>query len=148
MASKNSKFNASSATAEAFDFFRIWVYCCKWVFWKNRITQKFEFLEITFSYFYYYYKMDTISYLRKLSLKKLINYLKLLISYYISYLTKKPVHWGMPVTISIEPTNLCNLGCKECPTGMKTLKRPKGNMNLALLPRWGLPATFSSSAIL
>lgn len=76
--------------------------------------------------------MNTKSYLQKQSLKKMINYLKLLISFYISYLTKNPIHWGMPATISIEPINFCNLGCKECPTGMKTLSRPKRNMNLAL----------------
>lgn len=74
--------------------------------------------------------MNTKSYLYKLSLKKLTNYLKLLISFYISYLTKKSIHWGKPTTISIEPTNFCNLGCMECPTGMKTLSRAKGNMNL------------------
>ncbi len=76
--------------------------------------------------------MNTISFIRKLSLKKLINYLKLTISFYVSYITKKPIIWGMPNTIAIEPTNICNLHCKECPTGMKTLSRAKGNMDFTL----------------
>jgi len=38
----------------------------------------------------------------------------------------------MPHTVSLEPTNICNLACKECPTGTKTLNRPKGNMDIAL----------------
>ncbi|MEN8120271.1 MAG: radical SAM/SPASM domain-containing protein [Bacteroidota bacterium] len=76
--------------------------------------------------------MNTKSYLQKLSLKKIINYLKLLISFYISYLTKKSIHWGNPTTISVEPTNFCNLACKECPTGMKTLSRQEGDMSLIL----------------
>ena len=76
--------------------------------------------------------MNYKSYIQKLSLKKLINYLKLVLSFYISYLTKKAVHWGMPTTIAIEPTNVCNLACKECPTGTKSLKRIKGNMDVKL----------------
>ena len=76
--------------------------------------------------------MNTNSYIQKLSFKKLFNYLKLLISFYFSQITKKPIHWGMPSNISIEPTNLCNLACKECPTGMKSLSRTKGNMSLDL----------------
>ncbi len=35
----------------------------------------------------------------------------------------------MPLGISVEPTNLCNLKCKECPTGMEILKRPKGHID-------------------
>jgi len=76
--------------------------------------------------------MNTTSFIKKFSINKLINYLKLLSSFYISYLFKKPVHRGMPSAISIEPTNFCNLSCKECPTGSKTLTRDRGNMNLTL----------------
>ncbi|MDF1547346.1 MAG: radical SAM/SPASM domain-containing protein [Bacteroidales bacterium] len=38
----------------------------------------------------------------------------------------------MPLGISIEPTNSCNLKCKECPTGMEILMRKKGKMELPL----------------
>ncbi len=76
--------------------------------------------------------MNTISFIRKFSLKKLLNYLKLIAGFYFSYITKKPVIWAMPTSISIEPTNFCNLTCRECPTGAKTLIRSKGNMNFIL----------------
>ncbi|MFC1692202.1 radical SAM/SPASM domain-containing protein [Candidatus Latescibacterota bacterium] len=35
---------------------------------------------------------------------------------------------GGPVSVAIEPTNLCNLRCPLCAAGADTLKRPKGNM--------------------
>ncbi len=76
--------------------------------------------------------MNTKSYIQKLSFKKLGNYFKLFVSFYISLIRKKTIHWGMPANISVEPTNYCNLACKECPTGTKSLSRQKGNMNLDL----------------
>jgi len=42
---------------------------------------------------------------------------------------KKPLIWGMPAAYSIEPTNLCNLKCPECPSGAGTLTRKLGSMN-------------------
>lgn len=63
---------------------------------------------------------------------KFVNIVKLAFSYFISILLGKPVHFGIPLGISIEPTNHCNLGCKECPTGMNILKRPKSNIDLTL----------------
>lgn len=38
---------------------------------------------------------------------------------------------GMPVSISIEPTTACNLGCPECPSGLKKFSRPTGNLKAA-----------------
>lgn len=38
------------------------------------------------------------------------------------------MQWGMPMTISIEPTTACNLGCLECPSGLKSFTRPTGNL--------------------
>lgn len=49
-------------------------------------------------------------------------------SYHYSRISKKPVHWGMPVSISIEPTTACNLGCPECPSGLKQFTRETGNL--------------------
>ena len=34
----------------------------------------------------------------------------------------------MPMAISIEPTTACNLGCPECPSGLKQFSRPTGNL--------------------
>ena len=45
---------------------------------------------------------------------------------------KRPIHWGMPLGISIEPTNNCNLECPECPTGLKILTRSKGEIDIDL----------------
>ena len=36
----------------------------------------------------------------------------------------------MPISYSIEPTNHCNLQCLECPSGLGTLTRPLGLLNL------------------
>ncbi len=44
----------------------------------------------------------------------------------VSRITRKVIHWGRPLSVSIEPTNLCNLHCPECPSGTKTLKRERG----------------------
>ncbi len=41
------------------------------------------------------------------------------------------MHYGMPVAVSIEPTNRCNLHCPECPSGMKELTRPSGFMDVS-----------------
>lgn len=36
--------------------------------------------------------------------------------------------WGKPITLTIEPTNLCNLQCPECPRGTSVLTRNTGNL--------------------
>jgi len=64
--------------------------------------------------------------------KKAFNLLKLTISYFISNILKRPIHWGMPFGISIEPTNNCNLACPECPTGLRILTRKKGEIDINL----------------
>jgi len=38
--------------------------------------------------------------------------------------------WGMPYRYNIDPTNICNLKCPLCPTGLGILKRRKGKMPL------------------
>lgn len=49
-------------------------------------------------------------------------------SYHLSRWLRKPVLWGKPMTMSIEPTTACNLGCPECPSGLKQFTRPTGNL--------------------
>lgn len=70
---------------------------------------------------------------------RFINLIRVEISYFISRFTRKPIFWGMPTAISLEPTTACNLGCPQCPSGLKQFSRPTGKMNLqqfkALLPR-------------
>ncbi len=76
--------------------------------------------------------MQYLLFLKKLTSRKIVNYIKLTVSFYISYILKKPIHWGMPLGISIEPTNNCNLFCKECVTGMQKLTRKKGNIEIKI----------------
>lgn len=64
--------------------------------------------------------------------KRFVNVMKIITSYRLSVFKKKTIVWGMPVSYSIEPTNLCNLKCPECPSGLGTLTRPKGLMNIDL----------------
>lgn len=65
-----------------------------------------------------------------LSISKVSNALKVLLSFYFSRIFKKPVHWGMPVSISIEPTTSCNLRCPECPSGLRNFSRPTGMLDV------------------
>jgi len=57
-----------------------------------------------------------------------LNLFKIVVSYFISRITKRVIHHGNPVAVSIEPINSCNLSCPECPAGMKELTRPQGAM--------------------
>jgi radical SAM protein with 4Fe4S-binding SPASM domain len=69
---------------------------------------------------------DTINLISKFTPRRAINAAKVLSSYYISKLTRKPVQWGFPVSISFEPTTSCNLRCPECPSGLRAFSRPTG----------------------
>lgn len=42
--------------------------------------------------------------------------------------TKGQVGVGLPVHLTVEPTNICNLRCPVCETGAKILERPVGTM--------------------
>jgi len=71
---------------------------------------------------------DTLQFLKKLNIRKIINMGKLLTSFYVTKWRKKPWQWGLPMTISIEPTTACNLRCPECPSGLRAFTRPTGNL--------------------
>ncbi|PLX17634.1 MAG: radical SAM protein, partial [Marinilabiliales bacterium] len=73
-----------------------------------------------------------IYWIKYISLKKVLNLMKVYTSYVLSIVFKKVIVWGYPFSITTEPTNHCNLGCIECPTGNKLSKRPAGNMNVKL----------------
>ena len=60
--------------------------------------------------------------------RKSFNLLQIITGYILSRITRKVIHWGNPVSISVEPTNLCNLHCPECPSGQRLLTREKGFM--------------------
>ena len=46
------------------------------------------------------------------------------------------MHLGLPFHVSMEPTTACNLGCPECPSGLKKFSRPTGKMDLAQHEQW------------
>ncbi|MDV7401741.1 hypothetical protein RZS08_60540, partial [Arthrospira platensis SPKY1] len=71
---------------------------------------------------------DTTNFLGKLTLRRLWNAAKVLASYYLTRLLRRPVQWGIPITVSIEPTTACNLRCPECPSGLRSFSRPTGNL--------------------
>ncbi len=71
---------------------------------------------------------DRINFLSGLTFKRGINATKVIASYYYARLTRKPVQWGVPISLSIEPTTACNLGCPECPSGLKQFTRNTGNL--------------------
>ena len=69
---------------------------------------------------------DSLNLLSKLTFRRSWNGIKVLSSYYFSKWFKKPVQWGLPVSISFEPTTSCNLRCPECPSGLRAFTRPTG----------------------
>ncbi|MBS1742724.1 MAG: SPASM domain-containing protein [Bacteroidetes bacterium] len=69
---------------------------------------------------------DSINLISKLTVRRVWNGIKVLSSFYISRLLNKPVQWGLPVSISFEPTTSCNLRCPECPSGLRAFSRPTG----------------------
>ncbi len=75
-----------------------------------------------------FYWTDTYTFVKKLSFRKLWNFSKVYGSFVWSKVVKKPVQWGVPFTVSIEPTTACNLRCPECPSGLRSFSRPTGNL--------------------
>tara|TARA_B100000927_G_scaffold91641_1_gene74098 strand:+ start:785 stop:1801 length:1017 start_codon:yes stop_codon:yes gene_type:complete len=66
------------------------------------------------------------------SLVKLINLAKLFLSFLYSRIKNNAKIIGHPVALSIEPTTTCNLGCPECPSGLKQFSRKTGNLTVEL----------------
>ncbi|MBN1198212.1 MAG: SPASM domain-containing protein [Bacteroidales bacterium] len=67
---------------------------------------------------------------RRVSVIRIVNFIKLISSYLLSILLRKPVYWGTAAFVSVEPTTHCNLRCPECLTGQRGLTRDAGSLNL------------------
>lgn len=65
-----------------------------------------------------------------LTLQRTLNICKIVSSFLLSRILRKPIVWGMPITYSIEPTNFCNLKCPECPSGKGELTRQLGFLSV------------------
>src|SRR5687768_5476654 len=74
------------------------------------------------------YFKDASRFLSKVTLTKITNASSLWTSYQLTKIVGKPIQWGRPMTISIEPTTACNLRCPECPSGLRSFTRDTGNM--------------------
>ncbi|MHC1706248.1 MAG: radical SAM/SPASM domain-containing protein [Bacteroidales bacterium] len=62
---------------------------------------------------------------------RVLNLLKLFLSYRHSVFYKKVWMSGLPWALTIEPNNTCNLHCPECPTGNNADLRTKGFMKIS-----------------
>ncbi len=75
-------------------------------------------------------------FLKTITAKRLINALLVYIGFYFSRFFNSAKPWGMPISLSIEPTTACNLGCPECPSGLKQFSRDTGNLKAENFNRW------------
>ena len=73
---------------------------------------------------------------KTITAKRLTNALLVYIGFYFSRFFKSAKPWGMPISLSIEPTTACNLGCPECPSGLKQFSRDTGNLKAENFNRW------------
>jgi radical SAM protein with 4Fe4S-binding SPASM domain len=78
---------------------------------------------------------DTANLISKLTFRRILNILKVWISYQYSRITGKSWHPALPFSISIEPTTSCNLRCPECPSGLRSFTRPTGMLDDILFSR-------------
>jgi radical SAM protein with 4Fe4S-binding SPASM domain len=67
---------------------------------------------------------------RCFSFRRMWNLLLVGLSYQLSVRRGQSIVWGRPYTLTIEPTNRCNLRCPECPSGNGEMVRPLGMMDL------------------
>ncbi|MGB4957831.1 MAG: radical SAM/SPASM domain-containing protein [Saprospiraceae bacterium] len=74
------------------------------------------------------YLHDILGFIKKLTIRRVWNMTKIYFSYLLTKVSKVPVQWGVPMTISIEPTTACNLKCPECPSGLRSFSRDTGNL--------------------
>ncbi len=71
---------------------------------------------------------DSLELASKLTFIRLINAIKIYLSYWFSRLTGKASIKGYPISFAIEPTTACNLRCPECPSGLRSFTRPTGKL--------------------
>jgi radical SAM protein with 4Fe4S-binding SPASM domain len=75
---------------------------------------------------------DNINILKHITFLRLLNLMKLRSSYLRAKYFNAATNSGLPYAASIEPTTACNLGCPECPSGLKQFTRPTGKLDVEL----------------
>ncbi|MBN2213886.1 MAG: radical SAM protein [Bacteroidales bacterium] len=78
---------------------------------------------------------DWWNFLRKLTFRKMVNYLMLKVTYLFSLISRKTLVSGKPAFVTVEPTNNCNLRCTGCPAGNGTMERTRGNIDISLFKK-------------
>ena len=64
------------------------------------------------------------------SWRRLWNAAKVIASMGLSWGVRRPIVWGRPFMLMVEPTNFCNLKCPLCPSGNGDMTRERGHMDL------------------
>lgn len=75
------------------------------------------------------WKIITV-YSYRITFRRIWNLILVGLSLGLSKLLKRPVVWGKPALLMVEPTNLCNLHCPMCPSGAGEMTRQKGKMDV------------------
>lgn len=70
--------------------------------------------------------------IQALTYRRLLNLIKTGSSFLLSAILKRNIVWGIPPTLTIEPTNICNLKCPLCTTGSGEMERITGKMSLEI----------------
>lgn len=76
-----------------------------------------------------------LKWMKVLSLQRIFNAFLVYLSYILSEFSGRLIHFGSPVSISVEPAAVCNLRCPECPTGRSILQRNQGFMEIDLFQK-------------
>ncbi len=69
---------------------------------------------------------SALNFTKKITPIRALNMAKIYGSYYLSKWSGRAIQWGVPFSISVEPTTSCNLRCPECPSGLRSFTRPTG----------------------
>jgi len=78
---------------------------------------------------FYWNTNDTLNLLSKLTLRRIWNAMLVYFSFQLTRISGKAIQWGLPISISFEPTTSCNLRCPECPSGLRAFTRPTGMLH-------------------
>ena len=79
---------------------------------------------------------DAIGFLKTMNFRRTFNMIKVYTSFYLTRILKRPIQWGMPFSVSVEPTTACNLRCPECPSGLRSFSRMTGNLKQDLFEHY------------
>lgn len=82
-----------------------------------------------------FYILLVLTIIKSLSISRIWNLILLQYFFLLSYFFKIHKTTIFPSFVSIEPTNICNLQCPECPTGNNSSTVEKGKISLELLQK-------------